>query len=168
MDFFRDKDGSLCIAPCKYIEKLISNYERTFGESPSHTCRSPIEKGDHPELDASKLLDEEGIQLYQSLIGQLQRVVTIGRFDIMTAVMILSGFRSAPRKGHLDRAKRIFGYLSKMRHGAIRIRTGEPDYSDLHDPKYDWQYSVYGNVKEDIPKDMPKASGEVCHYNALL
>jgi len=30
--------------------------------------------------------------LYQSMIGALQWVVTIGRFDIMTAVMTLSGF----------------------------------------------------------------------------
>ena len=32
MDFFRDSDGVLCMAPKKYIEKMIANYERLFGE----------------------------------------------------------------------------------------------------------------------------------------
>ena len=31
----------------------------------------------------------------------------LGRFDIGTAVMTLSRFRAAPRRGHLDRVKRI-------------------------------------------------------------
>jgi hypothetical protein len=26
-NFFRDEDGHLCFAPCKYIEKMLSNYE---------------------------------------------------------------------------------------------------------------------------------------------
>ena len=32
---------------------------------------SPIEKGDHPELDTSELLDMDGIRKYQSMIGAL-------------------------------------------------------------------------------------------------
>ena len=104
-DFFRDEHGTLCMAPKKFIEKMVSNYERIFGERPSCLYRSPLEKGDHPELDTSQLLDQKGIVQYQSLIGSLQWAVTIGRFDIATAVMSLSSFRAAPRRGHLDRAK---------------------------------------------------------------
>ena len=61
-----------------------------------------MEKGDHPELDTSEMLDEEKITKYQSLIGALQWVVTIGRFDVATAVMSLSLFRAAPPVGHLE------------------------------------------------------------------
>jgi len=57
---------------------------------------SPIEKSDHPELDTSDLLDEDDTIKYQSLIGALQWVVSIGRFDVMMAVMTLSSFRAAP------------------------------------------------------------------------
>ena len=53
---------------------------------------SPIEKNDHPELDTSDLLNDEDIVKYQSLIGALQWVVSIGQFDVMTAVMTLSSF----------------------------------------------------------------------------
>ena len=167
MDFDRDEDGTLCIAPRKYIEKMIANYERMFGETPRQNVTAPLEKGDHPELDTSELLDNKGIKDYQSLIGALQWVITIGRFDIMTAVMTLSGFRAAPRKGHLDRVKRIYGYLSKMRSAAIRIRIDEPDYSDLPNFEYDWSKSVYGDVEEIIPKDAPDPLGRhvtLTHY----
>ncbi len=128
---------------------------------------SPLEKGDHPELDTSELLDEKGIEIYQSMIGALQWAVTIGRLDINTAVMTLSGFRVAPRRGHLDRAKRIYGYLAKMRHAGIRVRTDEPDYSDIPDFEYDWSKSVYGELEELKPEDAPEPLGRnviMSHY----
>ena len=75
---------------------MISNYEKTFGELPKQMYSSPLEKGDHPELDTSDLLDTQGILIYQFMIGALQWAVTIGRFDIHTAVMTLSGFCAAP------------------------------------------------------------------------
>ena len=70
-DYFRDKDGVLCYAPIKYIEKMLDNYKRIFGKMPTKAA-SPLEKGDHPELDSSDLLNFDKIQIYQSLIGALQ------------------------------------------------------------------------------------------------
>jgi hypothetical protein len=66
----------------------------------------------------------------------MQWAVAIGRIDITTATMTLSGYRALPRKGHLERAKRVVSYLAKMKHGAIRFRVAEPDYSDLHEYEY--------------------------------
>jgi hypothetical protein len=88
---------------------------------------SPFEKGDHPELDTSELCNQEQITQYQPMKGALQWIVTIGQFDINSAVMTMSGFRMAPRVGHLNRLKRIYGYLLKMKHASIRVRTEEPD-----------------------------------------
>ena len=167
MDFFRDGDGVLCMAPKKYIEKMIANYERLFGEAPKTNVYAPLEKGDHPEMDTSELLDQGQIKVYQSLIGGLQWAVTIGRFDIMTAVMTLSSFRAAPRKGHLERAKRVCGFLSKMRHGTIRVRTDEPDMSDVPPKEYDWSRTTYGAIEEIIPDDAPEPLGKyvtLTHY----
>src|SRR5687768_3611797 len=67
-DFFRDEEGILCMAPQKYIERLISSYEQMFGMKPSLKVHSPLEKGDHTELDNSELLDKHGIEQYQSLL----------------------------------------------------------------------------------------------------
>ena len=131
MDFFRDNDNTLCYAPNKYIKRMTDSYIQLFGTKPVQNVYAPLESGDHPELDQSELLGTEDIQKYQSLIGSLQWAISIGRFDITTAVMTLSSFRAAPRKGHLDRAKRVYGCITKMKDAVIRIRTGEPDYSDL-------------------------------------
>ena len=117
-------------------------------------------KGDHPEINASDFLDAKGIQIYQSMIGVLHLTATIGRFDIITAVMTMSGFRIAPRQGHLDRLKRIYGYLSQVRHTAIRVRTEEPDFSDVSDLNHNWSLSVYGELKEILPHNAPEPLGK--------
>ena len=160
MDFERDSDGVLCLAPRKYIEKMIANYKRLFGQEPNTKCMSPLEKGDHPEMDITELLDAEKTKIYQSLIGALQWVVTIGRFDIMSGVVTLSRFRAAPRQGHLERVKRIYGYLSKMKHAKIRVRIEEPDYSGLPNFEYDWSRTVYGAIEELLPRDAPEPLGK--------
>ena len=72
-----------------------------------------------------------------------------------------------PRRGHMDRVKRIYGYLSKMREAVIRVRTDEPDYSGLADQEFDWEKSVYGNVSEILPTDAPRPLGKyvtLTHY----
>ena len=119
------------MSPKKYLDRLSDAYVRFFSEKPKLNVWSPLEKGDHPELDSTELLDQEGVSQYQSIIGSLQWAISLGRFDIATAVMSLSSYRSTPRQGHLDRAKRIVCYLLRFPNGTVRFRTGLPDYSDL-------------------------------------
>jgi hypothetical protein len=159
--FFCDKGGVSCFAPCKYMDKLIASYERMFGlKLKTNKITSPLVKGDHPEIDDSAFLEEEGIQQYQSLIGQLQWAISLGRFDIAVVIMTMSAFRSAPRKGNIDQVKRIYGYISKMRHSAIQICTEEPDYSDIPRTEYDWELSVYRGATEELQEDAPKLLGK--------
>jgi hypothetical protein len=68
---------------------------------PNTSVTSLLEKGDHPELDTSEQCINDQIAQYQSMIGALQWIVTIGSFDIHTAIMTMSGFHMAPRVGHL-------------------------------------------------------------------
>ena len=138
-DFFRDDEDILCMVPKKYIEKMIDWYlKNMFNKKPSTTYKSPLEKGDHPELDITELLDEDGIQKFQSLISSLKWAVSIGIIGIATAVMSISSFRSAPRIGHLERAKRIIGYLFKMKEVKLHFRVSLPDYSYIAYVQYDW------------------------------
>jgi hypothetical protein len=159
MDFARDEDGTLRFSPAKYIEKMMDSYKRLFGELPRATVHSPLEQNDHPELDNSEFLDEGQIAIYQSMIGTLQWIISIGRFDIQTVVMSLSSFRVAPRRGHLDRLKRIYGYIRKFNTATIRFRTDVPDYLAIPDQEYDWASTVYGNLTEIKPSDAPKPLG---------
>jgi hypothetical protein len=80
-------------------------YYRLFGKKPKTSVTSPLEKNDHPELDETEIVDTDGVSRFQSLIGQLQWAVSLGRFDIATAVMTMSSYRIQPREGHLGRAK---------------------------------------------------------------
>ena len=159
-DFSRSEDGknTLTIGAKTYIKNCLATYVSLTGEEAKATA-NPLEPGDHPELDASPECDEVGKKQFQSLLGMLQWIVTIGRFDIQVAVMTLGRFRAAPRQGHLQRAKKIFGYLKKYQDGAIKFKTEVPDYSKFKYEEPDWSY-VYGDAKEEIPKDMPIPKGK--------
>ena len=110
------------------------------------------------------------VQTYIRLFGEKPKelwAISIGSFDIATAIMYLSSFRVAPRIGHLEHCKHIYAYLNKMQHATIRVRTEEPDFSTLPDITSDWAQSVYGNVKEVIPEDCPRPLGKhvkLLHY----
>ena len=72
---------------------MLDAYESMHNEKPKKYS-SPIEKNDHPELDESDILNLDGQKQYQSMVGALQWVVSLGRFDIATAVMTMSRFRA--------------------------------------------------------------------------
>ena len=163
----RGKDGVLRMKPKDCIVKMMSECERIHGRKPKE-CSSPLEKGDHPELDTSDLLDMEGIKLYQSMIGALQWLIQLSRFDISTAVMSLSRFRAAPRQGHLDRAKRVYGYVSKMRDGVLNVRTELPDLSGVPEKEYDWEHSCYRGAEEVLPHDFPKPLGKAVRTSSYV
>jgi hypothetical protein len=135
-----------------------------FGEAGRGTgdkgAGAPEKKGDHPEIDTTEYLGFDDIKKFQSVIGSLQWAISLGRFDIATAVMTLSAFRAVPCQGHLERTKIVIGYLYKMRHGALRYRTQAPDFSDLPETNAKWDNSVYGNVKEVLPHDLSEAKGK--------
>jgi hypothetical protein len=155
----------------RYVDKMIDTYVQLYGEKP-RKASSPFEQNDHPEMDDSPFLIQDETQQFQSLIGAMQWAVSIGRLDIAIAVMSLSSFRAMPRRGHLERAKRIYGYLPKMKEARIQVLTNEPDYSDYQDLEYNWSSSVYGDVKEIIPMDILEPKGKyvtLSHYfNANL
>ena len=72
----------------------------------------------------------------------------------------MSRFRQQPRIGHLERLKKIIGYLANFPHGSLRFRLHEPDYSNLPHKEYDRQRSVYAGAIEEIPHDIPEPKGK--------
>ena len=60
----------------------------------------------------------------------------------------------------MDRLKRIYSYAIWTKDNGIRLRTDQPDYSFLPDQVFDWTCSVYGNVQEILPDDMPEPLGK--------
>ena len=111
------------------MKRLVETYKELFGDQPKEV-HSPLDKDDKPELDESPLLGPDGIKCYQTLTGAAQWLITLSRFDIAHAIMSLGQFRAAPRERHLERLKRVIGYVQKRSHCAIRFRTGIPNYEE--------------------------------------
>ena len=82
-DYTRDKDMTLVCQPKKHIDRLVDCYHSMFKQDPPKNMRTPLDKNDHPELDDTELLTGESIQHYLTMVGQLQWLVTLGRFDIL-------------------------------------------------------------------------------------
>ena len=110
MNYIRDKDGVLRQQPIQYIDKMFATYNQLFKSIPKK-YKFPLEKGDHPEIDNSEYLDEQGIKHYLTIIGQLQWCISLGRLDIFSDCVTMSSFRIMPRIGHMERLKRISRYL---------------------------------------------------------
>ena len=143
-DYHMDPGGTLVAQPKKYISKILDSFHQMFpGETLPHV-KSPLDKYDHPELDNSELASDDLITKFMCMVGQLQWAVTLGRYDILAHVMSMSRFRLTPKVGHIERMKRIYGYLSRTKHYALRFRTDEPNYMHLRDLEYDWT-RIYGN-----------------------
>ena len=113
--YYRDPSGVLCGSAQRYIERMLDGFKTMFpGEEPNRQKKTPLPNNDHPEIDETQFLKEEGIQKYQSMMGALKWVVTLGRFDIMSATV-----RIEPREGHLQRRKDSYGYLERTKSGSI-------------------------------------------------
>ena len=79
-DYFEDPDGTFVSQPKKYIDKLADTYKRLFNEDPPKGYKTPLDKNDHPELDTSEILEGDMAAKYLTMVGQLQWLVTLGRF----------------------------------------------------------------------------------------
>lgn len=86
----------------------------------------------------------------------------------MTTVMSLSSFRAQLRIRHLDCLKRMYVYVFKRRHYALKYRVSQPDVSTFDNMiKLNWSKSMYRNHTEEIPDDAPKLLGKgvtLLHY----
>ena len=143
-----DPGGTLVAQPKKYISKILDSFHQMFPGESLPQEKSPLDKSDHPELDNSELASDDLITKFMCMVGQLQWAVTS-----------MSCFRLAPKVGQIERMKRIYGYLSRTKHYALRFRTDKPNYMHLPDLEYDLT-RIYGNALEEIPKDAPEPLGK--------
>jgi hypothetical protein len=112
----------------------------------------------HPEMDTSDLLEEAGIRQYQKVIGIGQWLVTAGRFDINFAISSLSRYASAPRKGHLDLAEDILGYIKKYPGRGYLVNPKPPKIDEKYE-KIKIQEDFGGQYKyfhEDLDPRFPE------------
>ena len=94
------------------------------------------------------------------MVGQLQRLITLGKSNISSQVVSMSRVCAALRKGHLERLKRIYEYVIRTKDYVIRFRVHQPNYSYIPEQNFEWTHTICGDVKEIIPEDIPKPLGK--------
>jgi hypothetical protein len=110
-----------------------------------------------PELDISRLCDDEEIQFYHSQIGVLRWMVELGRVDICGEVSMLAAHSAMPRLGHLVAVIHVLSYLNSHWRSKIVF---DPTYVDhVRNPRPDWS-DFYREAKEEIPSDCPEPLGK--------
>ena len=82
-------------------------------------------------------------------------MISLGQFDVVTAVMTMSRFRAAPRQRHLDRLKCIYGYVKKMNDVPIKGKS-MPDDNQVIVTSSSFPYSNLNHhrVRENIADDL--------------
>ena len=63
---------------------------------------SPMETGDHPEVDEMDFLYGDDIAKYQMLVGCAQWAVMLGHFDVQYATNTMARFSNLPRERHME------------------------------------------------------------------
>ena len=156
-DYKKQKNGRWAVGCKKYLVEALKRVEEMFGSLPKQT--TPLPTNDHPELDNTFLLDDDRHRKYQMLLGMLNWLVGIGRFDIAHAVTSMSRFSSCPRKGHLERVLRIFGYLKRRRNRRIVIDARDPEFEgDTAEVDADpgaMLQSAYPEAREELDANLP-------------
>eukprot|EP00957_Ditylum_brightwellii_P000573 44467-Ditylum_brightwellii.AAC.1 len=112
-----------------------------------------------PELDSSEYLNDTMANHYLQLVGILRWAVELGRIDIATEVSVMLQHNAAPHAGHLEAVYGIFYCLSKHDMSQIPFdgKLSEVDERAFHTGA-DWK-DFYGEVKEEIPDNMPTPLG---------
>jgi Reverse transcriptase (RNA-dependent DNA polymerase) len=147
---------SLHVSNKTYIKEVLRKYQEEHRTLPKKNI--PMSPNAHPELDTSEPLDENGTKQYQKIIGIGQWLVVAGRFDINFAISSLSRYAAAPRKGHLDMAEDILGYLKKYPAKGYVINPKPPKIDHRYETvklKEDFggQYQYF---QEDLDPKFPK------------
>jgi hypothetical protein len=86
--------------------------------------------------------------------------MTIGRIDVAHATSSLSRFTACPRKGHLERLLRVFGFLKKRPNWRIVVDSQDPIYEggeDLLSRDFTKELGdQYPGAFEEIDANLPK------------
>jgi len=130
-----------------YIKRVCEKIERLMEWRLRHVV-NPMDPKYYPELDTSDFLVGDDISKYRMLVGSLNWLVTLGRYDIQYTSASLARYMMAPRQGHMHAMMRVFGYLKFNSKFKIDYDITEPDFSMHKITKYDW-CSVWERDRRD-------------------
>jgi hypothetical protein len=149
-----------------YIKRVCDKIETLMGWR-LRNYNAPMQSEYHPELSTAALLDSDMASKYRMMIGSLNWMVTLGRFDIYYATQTMAGYSMAPREDHLEALRRVFGYLKHHCKMRIDYDTSLPSHAEYQSAGYDW-FEHYGPCHEELPPDMPEPKGNPVRITAYF
>ena len=122
----------------------------------------------HPETNDTPLLNVRGGSIYHGLISSTNWAIKLGRFDIQYATQALLQYSMAPREGHLNTMKQVFGYLKKYPKGKIVVDASYGDNSTFKINEFENWKEFYPDAKEELPDDMPTPFGKAMQITIYI
>ena len=155
----------------QYVKAAVENvksYLSKKGKNLPKKARTPLSSGYRPEIDVSDELEGDEATYYQSLIGVLRWMVELGRIDITVEVSMMSSHLALPRQGHLEQVYHMFSYLDKHHNAEMPFDPTVPEIDEGSFEAQDWSDSVYGEIKEHLPSNMPPPLGKGFRMTAYV
>ena len=145
---------------CDKIEPLMEWKLKNFG--------SPMDPTYHPETDTTAHLSDDMHAKYRMMVGTLNWLVTLGRWDVHYAAQTFARYSQAPREGHMDAMRRVFGYLKHFSKRSIVYDARMPKHRDDLVTKFDGWKEMYPDAKEEMPPGMPEPKGNEVRISAYF
>ena len=92
----------------------------------------------HPETDVTPLLSREDISKYRMLIGSVILYVTLGRYDVMYAVVTLSRYNMSPCTRNYKADLRIVNYFQYYKKSRLVFYNRKIYVVDVEDVEHNW------------------------------
>ena len=151
------------------LDNLLERLEKLNMRLPTKV-ESPMASNYLPELDDSEELDQDGITMYQELIGELRWSIEIGRVDILYEVSQLSAYQASPRHGHLEQLLHIFAFLKRKPKITLYF---DPSLPKIEADTFTGSDSLafreqYRDAVEELPSNMPKPKGRSVVMTAFV
>ena len=141
-----------------YISNLIPKFEALF-ERQFKSSKTPMASDYHPKVDDSPLLSDNDASKFRSIIGSMNWLITLGRFNTFYSTNTLSRFAMAPREGHLKAVFRILSYLKTFPKGRLLFDTSYPAKVEDNRDQPNWT-EFYPDAEEELPPSMPDTKGK--------
>ena len=164
------KDSLNTLSSETYVKNFIPKFMKLLKKDSLRSYGTPMSSTYHPEVDESAIIkDSDSISLYRSIIGSLNWVIVLGRFDILYATSIFSRYNMCPREGHFEAVIRILGYLHDNPKGRIMIDPTYPDYTGLVFKYHPHWKDIYEECEEELSEEIQSLhSMEIhCSYDSF-
>jgi len=150
-------------SPRSYAIDVVECLFKEDGEGYSlkSKVKNPFPTGYRPELDDTDNLDPSLLpaSCFMQLIGILCWAVELGHIDIFQEVSVLSQYQVNPRLVYLKKP---------LDWGRLVYDSKTPDINKSHfNSKANWT-EFYGDVKEELPPNMPEPCGKPVTISAFV